>query len=89
MLYSRGATISFRTLIRIKSRSCTDGLSSVCRTLYVLLEDILERGKESFLEAGHSLGTGEARDADGDTYRLKQVVVEVRLARVLESEWSG
>lgn len=55
-------------------------------TLDVALEDFGEDGEECFFEAADGGGVGLAGDADGQAQRLEQVVVEVRLAGVLEKE---
>lgn len=53
-------------------------------TLHVVLQDLGEDGEERFLEAADGGSVGLAGDADGQTQRLEQVVVEVRLAGVLK-----
>ena len=52
--------------------------------MYVLLEDFLERREEASFERLDHLWVDLARDLDGQTQRLEQVVVEVRLARILK-----
>lgn len=54
------------------------------RTLDVVLEDLREDGEERVLEAAHGGRVGLTGDADRQTEGLKQVVVKVRLAGVLE-----
>lgn len=53
-------------------------------TLDVVLQDFGEDREERLLEAADCGGIGLAGDADGQTQRLKQVVVEVRLAGILK-----
>lgn len=55
-------------------------------TLDIVLQDFGEDGEERFLEAADGGGVGLAGDADGQTQRLKQVVVEVRFAGILKKE---
>lgn len=54
------------------------------RTLDIVLEDLCEDGEERVLEAADSRGVGLAGDAYRQAEGLKQVVVKVRLAGILE-----
>ena len=66
------------------ARHFQTALTSKCITLYVLLEDFLKRREEPSFERLNHLRVDLARDLDGQTQRLEQVVVEVRLARILK-----
>lgn len=53
----------------------------------IVLEDLREDGEERILEAADSDGVGLAGDAYRQAEGLKQVVVEVRLAGILEGRF--
>lgn len=53
----------------------------------IVLEDLGEDGEERVLEATDSGGVGLAGDAYRQAEGLKQVVVEVRLAGILEGRF--
>lgn len=65
---------------RERKRSC------LRRTLNVVLEDLGEDGEEGLLEAADCGRVGFAGDPHGQAQRLEQVVIEMRLAGVLEIE---
>lgn len=69
--------------MRIKAESA--GRSSL-RTLHVILKDLCEYREEGFLEAAHSHRVRLAGDPDGQAQWLKQVVIEMGLARILDRQ---
>lgn len=56
------------------------------RTLHVVLKDLCEHGEEGLLETAHSRRVCLTGDPDGQTQWLKQVVIEMGLAGILDGQ---
>ena len=53
------------------------------KLLHILLEDLLKHGEQDSLEVGDGSGLGLANDPDGQTQGFEEIVVVVRLGRIL------
>lgn len=56
------------------------------RTLHVVLKNLCEHGEECLLKAAHSHRVGLTGDPDGQAQWLKQVVVEMGFAGILDKQ---